>query len=81
MKKLTLVSALYVSVSLAAVPELDTDSISVRQEKERTVVISYELNAAAAGDTEPAVVTVDILTNAPGKAACSVGDEHLRTLS
>jgi formylglycine-generating enzyme required for sulfatase activity len=81
MKKLTLVSALYVSVSLAAVPELDTDSISVRQEKERTVVISYELNAVAAGDTEPAVVTVDILTNAPGKAACSVGGEHLRTLS
>ena len=29
MKKLTLVSALYVSVSLAAVPELDVDSISV----------------------------------------------------
>jgi hypothetical protein len=46
----------------------------------RTVVIEYTLSGASEGDAEPGIVTVDILTNAVGKAAVSVGSENLTTL-
>ena len=80
-KMLTAMSALCASVLFAAVPVIDQASVTVEQRGNRTVVISYDLNAATEGDAEPAIVTVDILTNAVGEAAASVGGEHLWTLS
>lgn len=80
-KMLTAMSALCASVLFAAVPVIDQASVTVEQRGNRTVVISYDLNAAAEGDAEPAIITVDILTNAVGEAAASVGGEHLWTLS
>ncbi len=80
-KMLTAMSALCASVLFAAVPVIDQASVTVEQRGNRTVVISYDLNAATEGDAEPAIVTVDILTNAVGEAAESVGGEHLWTLS
>jgi len=64
------------STAFAAVPVIDTSSVSVRQDGSHTVVIDYTMNPATSGDTEPAIVTVDVLTN-----GVSVGGEHLRTLS
>ena len=82
MKSLTfLASALAAAPLLAAVPVIDTSSVSVQQGPGKTVVIDYTMNPATSGDTEPAIVTVDILTNAVGGVATSVGDEHLTTLS
>ena len=65
----------------AIVPVLDTSSVTVTQRPDRTVVIEYTMNPAAANDDGAAIVTVDILTNAVGEAAASVGGEHLQTLS
>ena len=82
MKSLTfLASALAAAPLLAAVPVIDTSSVSVQQGPGKTVVIDYTMNPATSGDTEPAIVTVDILTNAVGGVATSVGGEHLTTLS
>lgn len=81
MKRVTMLSVMSASVAFAAVPVIDPASVTVEQRGNRTVVISYDLNAAAAGDAEPAIITVDILTNAVGEAAASVGGEHLWTLS
>ena len=71
----------FASAAFAAVPVIDPSSVSVRQDGGRTVVINYTMNPATSGDKEPAIVTVDILTNAVGEAAASVGGEHLTTLS
>ena len=76
-----LASALAAAPLLAAVPVIDTSSVSVQQGPGKTVVIDYTMNPATSGDTEPAIVTVDILTNAVGGVATSVGGEHLTTLS
>ena len=82
MKSLTfLASALAAAPLLAAVPVIDTSAVSVQQGPGKTVVIDYTMNPATSGDTEPAIVTVDILTNAVGGVATSVGGEHLTTLS
>ena len=82
MKSLTfLASALAAAPLLAAVPVIDTSSVSVQQGPGKTVVIEYTMNPATSGDTESAIVTVDILTNAVGGVATSVGGEHLTTLS
>ena len=82
MKSLTfLASALAAAPLIAAVPVIDTGSVSVQQGPGKTVVIDYTMNPATSGDTEPAIVTVDILTNAVGGVATSVGGEHLTTLS
>ena len=82
MKSLTfLASALAAAPLLAAVPVIDTSSVSVQQGPGKTVIIDYTMNPATSGDTEPAIVTVDILTNAVGGVATSVGGEHLTTLS
>jgi len=64
------------STAFAAVPVIDTSSVSVRQDGSHTVVIDYTMNPATSGDKELAIVTVDVLTN-----GVSVGGEHLRTLS
>jgi len=71
----------FASAAFAAVPVIDPSSVSVRQSGGRTVVIDYTMNPATSGDKELAIVTVDILTNAVGEAAASVGGEHLQTLS
>ena len=81
MKTLTILGALCASAAFATVPVIDTSTVSVRQDSGKTVIIEYTLNPATAGDTEPAIITVDILTNAVGEAAASVGGEHLKTLS
>ena len=81
MKTLTILGAMCASAAFAAVPVIDTSSVSVRQDNGKTVIIEYALNPASAGDAEPAIITVDILTNAVGGAAASVGGEHLKTLS
>ena len=82
MKSLTfLASTLAAAPLLAAVPVIDTSSVSVQQGPGKTVVIDYTMNPASSGDTELAIVTVDILTNAVGGVATSVGGEHLTTLS
>lgn len=60
----------------AAVPVIDTESVSITQGRGRSIVIEYKMNPASAVDQELAVVTVDILTN-----DVSVGGRHLRTLS
>ena len=65
----------------AIVPVLDTSSVTVTQRANRTVVIEYTMNPAASNDDGAAIVTVDILTNAVGCVAASVGGEHLTTLS
>ena len=80
MKKLIILVAFGASSVFAAVPVIDADSISVKQNGMRTVVIEYTLSGASEGDAEPGIVTVDILTNAVGKAAVSVGGENLKTL-
>ena len=80
MKKLIIFAAFGASSVFAAVPVIDADSISVKQNGMRTVVIEYTLSGASEGDAEPGIVTVDILTNAVGKAAVSVGSENLTTL-
>ena len=80
-KMLTAMSALCAPALFATVPVINQASVIVEQRGNRTVVISYDLNAATEGDAEPAIVTVDILTNAVGEAAASVGGEHLWTLS
>ena len=81
MKTLTILGALCASAAFAAVPVIDTSTVSVRQDNGKTVIIEYTLDPASAGDAEPAIITVDILTNAVGEAAASVGGEHLKTLS
>ena len=82
MKKTTaLVFASAVFAASAAVPVIDSSSVSVKQGGGKTVVIEYTMNPATEGDTEPAIVTVDILTNAVGETAASVGGEHLWTLT
>ena len=80
-KSLSFVGAMCASAAFAAVPVIDTSSVSVKQSGGKKVVIEYTMNPATEGDTEPAIVTVDILTNAVGEAAASVGGEHLTTLS
>ncbi len=65
----------------AVVPVIETSSVTVAQRPDRTVEINYTMTPATPGDTEPAIVTVDILTNAVGGVAASVGGEHLTTLS
>jgi len=72
----TFVSALFTATLFAATPVIDDSSVSVRQLPNRTVLIEYTMNPAAVGDNEPAIVTVDILTN-----SVSVGGERLWTLS
>lgn len=62
--------------AVAAVPVIDTESVSIKQDKGRSIVIEYKMNPASPGDSELAIVTVDVLTN-----DVSVGGEHLRTLS
>ena len=82
MKSLTFLASAFAATPLiAAVPVIDTSSVSVGQGPGKTVVIEYTMNPASPGDTEPAIVTVDILTNAVGGVATSVGGEHLTTLS
>lgn len=81
MKELVVSCAMFASAAFAAVPVIDAESVTVRQDRGHTVVIEYTLNPAAEGDSEPAIVTVDILTNAVGGVAASVGAEHLQTLS
>lgn len=81
MKTLTILGALCASAAFATVPVIDTSAVSVRQDSGKTVIIEYTLNPATEGDLEPAIITVDILTNAVGEAAASVGGEHLKTLS
>ncbi|MBP3405836.1 MAG: hypothetical protein J6N18_07010 [Kiritimatiellae bacterium] len=81
MRTFTILGAMCASAAFAAVPVIDTSSVSVRQDGGKTVVIDYTLNPATPGDAEPAIITVDILTNAVGEAAASVGGEHLKTLS
>ena len=81
MKTLTILGALCASAAFATVPVIDTSTVSVRQDNGKTVIIEYTLGPASAGDAEPAIITVDILTNAVGEAAASVGGEHLKTLS
>ena len=61
--KTTAIAFLISASAFAAVPVIDADSVSVKQDGSRTVVISYKLEAASAGDTEPAIITADILTN------------------
>ena len=82
MKALTFLAVAFaVPPLIAAVPVIDTGSVSVQQGPGKTVVIEYTMNPASPGDTESAIVTVDILTNAVGGVATSVGGEHLTTLS
>ena len=57
-----------------AVPTINTESVKVTQAQSRTVTVAYELR------NEPAIVTIDIQTNAVAGASdgwASVGDEHL----
>ena len=74
--KTTAIAFLISASAFAAVPVIDADSVSVKQDGSRTVVISYKLEPASAGDTEPAIITADILTN-----GVSVGGGNLWTLS
>ena len=74
--KTTAIAFLISASAFAAVPIIDADSVSVKQDGSRTVVISYKLEPASAGDTEPAIITVDILTN-----GVSVGGSNLWTLT
>lgn len=74
--KTTAIAFLISASAFAAVPVIDADSVSVKQDGSRTVVISYKLEPASAGDTEPAIITADILTN-----GVSVGGSNLWTLS
>ena len=78
MKELVVSCAMFASAAFAAVPVIDAESVTVRQDRGHTVVIEYTLNPAAEGDSEPAIVTVDILTNAVGGVAASVGAEERR---
>lgn len=66
----------------SAASKIDESSISIVQRGNRDVVIEYTI-VPDTGDTatEPVIVTCDILTNAVGGAAVSVGPEHLTTLS
>ena len=81
MKTLAILSSLCATAAFAAMPQLDKSSVTVRQDGGKSVIIEYKLNPSVSGDNEPAIVTVDILTNAVGDAAASVGGEHLQTLS
>ena len=81
MKTLAILSSLCATAAFAAMPQLDKSSVTVRQDGGKSVIIEYMLNPSVSGDNEPAIVTVDILTNAVGDAAASVGGEHLQTLS
>ena len=74
--KTTAIAFLISASAFAAVPVINEDSVSVKQDGSRTVVISYKLEPASAGDTEPAIITADILTN-----GVSVGGSNLWTLS
>ena len=81
MKTITILGAMCASAAFAAMPVIDTSSVSVRQDGGKTVIIEYALNPSTPGDAEPAIITVDILTNAIGEASASVGGENLKTLS
>lgn len=70
------VAGAFAYTAFAAVPVIDMSSVSVRQDGSHTVIIDYTMNPATPDDTEPAIVTVDVLTN-----GVSVGGEHLTTLS
>ena len=61
--------------AVAAVPVIDTEPVSIKQDKGRSIVIEYKMNPASPGDGELAIVTVDVLTN-----DVSVGGEHLRDI-
>ena len=80
MKSLVVLGALCASVALAT-PTIDTASVSVRQDGGKAVIIEYTLNPSADDDGGSGIVTVDILTNAVGATAASVGEEHLKTLA
>ena len=81
-KKVGIVAAgAFAFAASAAVPIIDAPSVSIHQDRGRSVVIEYTMNPASDGDDEPAIITVDILTNAVGEVAASVGGEHLTTLA
>jgi len=84
MKQITFAVAMFASAAYAAVPVIDQSSISARQDGGKTVVIGYTMNPASSGDTELAIVTVDVQTNYVENAEtkwASIGGEHLTTLS
>ena len=84
MKTIVVAGAMLAGSVFAAVPVIDPASISARQDGGHTVVISYTMNPATDGDTDPAIITVDVLTNYTENAEvkwASIGGEHLTTLS
>lgn len=84
MKTIVVAGAMLAGSVFAAVPVIDPASISARQDGGHTVVIGYTMNPATDGDTDPAIITVDVLTNYTENAEvkwASIGGEHLTTLS
>ena len=84
MKTIVVAGAMLAGSVFAAVPVIDPASISARQDGGHTVVIGYTMNPATEGDTDPAIITVDVLTNYTENAEvkwASIGGEHLTTLS
>ena len=49
---MTTIAFLISASAFAAVPVIDTDSVSIKQDGSRTVVISYKLEPASAGDSD-----------------------------
>ena len=83
MKTIVVAGAMLAGIVFAAVPVIDPASISARQDGGHTVVIGYTMNPATDGDTDPAIITVDVLTNYTENAEvkwASIGGEHLTTL-
>jgi len=84
MKTIVVAGAMLAGSVFAAVPVIDPASISARQDGGHTVIIGYTMNPATEGDTAPAIITVDVLTNYTENAEvkwASIGGEHLATLS
>lgn len=81
MKELVVAYAMCTYAAFASLPVIDAESVRIYQDRGHAVVIEYTMNPAQKGNVEPAIVTVDILTNAVGEAAVSIGGEHLQTLS
>ncbi len=84
MKTIVVAGAMLAGSVFAAVPVIDPASISVRQDGDHTVIIGYTMNPATEGDTDPAIITVDVLTNYTENAEvkwASIGGEHFTTLT
>ena len=84
MKTIVVAGAMLAGSVFAAVPVIDPASISARQDGDHTVIIGYTMNPATEGDTDPAIITVDVLTNYTENAEvkwASIGGEHFTTLT